>query len=294
MATPTIDASEPAEASPLEPYDREAAVEIAEVKHPGGGPLSKAADALHRPLDRIVDAAFDTAVGEAVDRVLSEAVERIQDASSWTVRETQIVEKFRDRGHSVGTLPDAASLTLEQVDDVVGHLNRKYRLLAFAEGTVTGAAGLPGMLVDIPLVLGIAIRGTTELAAHYGFYPLDAHEKRYVLDLVSVAASPTLEMREASLGSLDEASAELGSRRSEAETVLAMQVVERLAESIVARLARGKIAQGIPLVGAFIGGGFNRWFVGQVMQLAEAVYRERFLVRRYGLEAVRRAQQVHS
>lgn len=289
--TPTTGTTPDSEPETLSPYDREAALEIAELKDPEGGLLSRVADAVHRPLDKLADAAFDTKVGEAVDDALSKVIELLQAGSTWTIREEKILADFRDDGHPVQAFDDIAELGLETVDDVVGNLGRKYRILAMVEGTAIGAVGAAGVAIDIPLILGIAIRGATEAAGYYGFFPFTDEEKGYVLDLVSTAASPTREMRRTSLAALDDAGRDLATgRRAEAETVLAIQAVERLAESIVARMARGKVAQGVPLVGAFIGGGFNRWFVGQVMQLAEAMYRERFLIRRYGADAVRRAQ----
>ena len=272
----------------LSAYDREALHEIAEFKDPDKGWLSKAADAIHRPVDRAAEAAFDTAAGERVDEALSKVMKKLQDAATWTVRKDAILDDFQDDGHDISSLEDIEKLELEAVEDVIGHLARKYRVIALAEGTTVGAAGAAGIVVDIPLVLGIAIRGTTEFAAYYGFYPFTASERAYALDLVSAAASPTHEVRQKNLAGLDAYGDQVaGGRRNEAEAVLGIQAVERIATSLVSRMARGKVAQSVPLVGAFIGGGFNRWFVGQVMEMAEMMYRERFLIRRYGLDTVR-------
>ena len=272
----------------LTAYEREALHEIAEFKHPDKGMLSKAADAIHRPVDKAAEKAFDTVAGSKVDEALSKVMEKLHDAATWTVRDDEILEEFRDDGHEVQEFTDIAGLSLEAVEDVIGHLGRKYRVMALAEGTVVGAAGAPGIVVDVPLVLGIALRGTTEFAGYYGFYPFSEQEKAYVIDLVSAASSPTHELRQKSLKGLNEyGDGAATGRAAEAETVLGIQAVERVIVSIVSRLARGKAAQSVPLLGAFIGGGFNRWFVGQVVQMAEMMYRERFLIRKHGLETVR-------
>tara|TARA_B100001750_G_scaffold178446_1_gene146772 strand:+ start:4093 stop:4941 length:849 start_codon:yes stop_codon:yes gene_type:complete len=274
--------------STLTAYEREALHEIAEFRNPERGLLSKAADAIHRPVDKAAEAAFDTAAGAKVDEALSKVMEKLHDAATWTVREDAILKDFREADLPVKDFGDIANRGLEEVEDVIGHLARKYRVLALAEGTAVGAVGAAGFLVDIPLVLGLALRGTTEFAAYYGFYPFEEAEKAYVLDLVSAASSPTHELRQKSMAGLSEwGDGAATGRMAEAETVLGIQAVERIATSIVSRMARGKAAQGVPLLGAFIGGGFNRWFVGQVMEMAEMMYRERFLIRKHGLETVR-------
>ena len=138
------------------------------------------------------------------------------------------------------------------------------------------------MVVDIPLIITIAMRGVTETAAYYGFDPADDHEKVFALNVVAAASAPTQALRRTSITELTEHSKGLVAGTSPTATVLSIQFVERVVESIIARLARGKISQVVPVVGSLIGGGFNRWFVAQVMQTAESMYRERFMVRVHG------------
>jgi len=262
------------------PYDFEAISEIEEVKNPRVRWLSNFANQTHEPIDKIGGALFETEVGGWLGGALATVLRAMHDTVTWTVREDAILQKFVDADHPIETFEQVSSLALENVDDVVGKLARKYRIAATMEGALVGATGFAGMLADIPLVLSIALRGITEFAAYYGFYPFNEAEKRYALELLSAAASPTLKSRQESLALLDDRAPHWSSG-SDKDAVFAAQVVERLLEGILSRMARGKVAQTIPLVGALIGGGFNRWFVAQVMSLAEALYRERFLMRAY-------------
>ena len=54
------------------------------------------------------------------------------------------------------------------------------------------------------------------------------------------------------------------------------EFVKKLAASLLSR----KLAQGIPLIGGVIGGGFNFYFVRDVGHVAQQVYRRRVLARR--------------
>lgn len=236
-----------------------------------------------RPIDRLGDAAFDSTVGKHVSAAVSKAIETINDAATWSVQTDEIFDTFREKGYEPRALRDVAHMPLEDVEDVRGRLGLKYKSLATAEGFVVGAAGAAGLAADVPLILGIAFRAVTEYATYYGFDIDDDAERRYALDQVSAASSPSQETRTQALAHLDERNAEMSSQQEirEAEAVLTMQFVEKLAESLTVRLSRGKLGQAVPLVGDFVGAGFNGWFVAQVTDLAEAMYRERFLMRKY-------------
>ncbi len=266
----------------LSPYEQEAWLEIYDFKNPDSNWLSAASDALQKPIDKISKRAFDSKVGETVEAVLSSVVSAMNDLATWSVRTDAILEAFTDRKHAVDDFSDIQKLSLEQVEEVIGHLGRKYRTIAAVEGSVTGSFSAPGMVVDIPLILTIAMRGVTETAAYYGYFPATDEERVFAMNVVAAASAPTPSRRQSAIVDLTEHSVDLVSGTSPATTVLSIQFVERVMESIVARMARGKIGQVVPMFGSLIGGGFNRWFVAQVMQTAEMMYRERFLVRAHG------------
>jgi hypothetical protein len=267
------------------PYEFEALAEIEDVKNPNVRWLSQFANAAHEPLDKLSATVFDTEVGSWLGGALASVLGTIHDGATWTVREQAILKDFERDGGTLTSFSEIPELSLERVDDAVGKLGRKYRIAAMVEGSLVGATGIAGMLADIPLIISIALRGVTEYAAYYGFYPLDDAEKRFVLDLVSTAAAPTLKTRQESLALLAQPDTHPGGTPAAAEdAIVASRAVEGLVEGILARMARGKVAQAIPLFGALIGGGFNRWFVAQVMSLAEALYRERFLIRRHSAD----------
>lgn len=266
----------------LTPYEQEAWQEIYDFKNPDSNWLSAVSNALQKPIDKLGDKAFDTAVGEAVESTLASSVSAMNDAATWTLRDDGILKKFAKQDYEVSEYADIRKLSLEEIEDVSGNLGRKYRTLAAVEGAAAGYLGAPGMVIDIPLVLTIAMRGANETAAYYGFYPATDQEKVFAMNVVAAASAPTPKLRRTALEDLTAHSASMVDGASTATTVLSIQFVERVIESIVARVARGKIGQFVPMFGSLVGGGFNRWFVAQVMETAEMMYRERFLALVHG------------
>lgn len=59
--------------------------------------------------------------------------------------------------------------------------------------------------------------------------------------------------------------------------------VQQVAKALGIRLTKAKLGQIIPAIGALVGGGFNAYFTSKTTQAAYYLYRERFLLARYGL-----------
>jgi hypothetical protein len=66
------------------------------------------------------------------------------------------------------------------------------------------------------------------------------------------------------------------------QRLLTVQIVKKIAEALGIRLTKAKLAQVLPVIGAVVGGGFNAWFLAEVTETASYVYRERFLMEKYG------------
>jgi len=66
---------------------------------------------------------------------------------------------------------------------------RDYRLMATAEGAVTGAGGFLLGLADFPLLLGLKLKLLFDVAACYGYDVRDYSERLYVLHVFQLAFS---------------------------------------------------------------------------------------------------------
>ncbi len=66
---------------------------------------------------------------------------------------------------------------ISRCDELVQGVLEENRMIALAEGGVTGAVGIVGALIDLPLVLFISLRAVYQIAHCYGF-DLDGEEGR--------------------------------------------------------------------------------------------------------------------
>jgi hypothetical protein len=265
-------------------YERRALRQIERLKNPEPSRLSSALDAINGTISRAAGAILKNKIGESVSKGIERVVETINHGASWTVREEVVLRAFRDGGHALHERSDILQLPLRDVDKTVRRHAAKSKSQAFAIGASTGLLGAPGIALDIPSVFGVALRAINEYGAYYGVDVSIDDEKAFVLLILATASTPTFEERQKAMEELTKVSLLLAGRdpRSESRRVLSTQLVARLANTIAVRLVQSKPAQGIPIVGAGFAAAFDVWFLHEVMRLAFQLYRERFLIQRYG------------
>ena len=268
------------------PYERAALREIDAFKNPPPTVMSWLMSALDVPFAKAADKVLDTKVGDLVGRGVQGLVGLLDDGASWSVRTRAIFEEYRQAGYAVQKLDDIAGLPLERADRVVAYVAAKYKMLALAEGAATGTAGLAGLVADVPLVVGLALRAVNEYATYYGFDVAQPVERAVVLDVLAAGSSPTMASRRLALAELGRVGAMYATQAAwgELEKMGGIEAVKKVAQVIGVRLSRAKLAQVVPLFGAAVGGGVNAWYMATVTQTAYLLYRERFLMRTYGPE----------
>lgn len=144
---------------------------------------------------------------------------------------------------------------LRALDRQAGKVTLQTSVLTAAEGTVLGLLGIG--LPDIPIFLGVLLRGLYEVALSYGF-PYDTEtEKIYLLNLISSALG-IAEKREACPQTVDEA-------------------LTGAAKALTQRLLLAKFIQGIPFVG-ITGGAANLVIYRKIAGYAAFQYKKRYLL----------------
>ena len=208
----------------------------------------------------------------------------LNDGAQWSVRPRAVYADFAKSGIQIGSHRDILALDLEQIDRALGWLDVKYKTIAAAEGGSTGAAGLPGIPVDIVAIVGINLRAIGEYATYCGFDTSAQPERLFALNVLTYASSPTDSAKQAALAQLVRIAKDVAAKKAwkELEKHSFVIIIQKLAAIIGQRLTKAKLAQMIPYLGAGIGAGFNAYFTAKVCDAAFFLYRERFLAEKYG------------
>lgn len=265
----------------MDAYEKKARDEVELWMNPPRTWFDDALRTLNAPIEAAADWAMDTSVGEAVAKAVEGCVSLINDAASWSVREEAVYSEFRDNGHTkVTAAKDIAELSLEKVETTLGYLGAKYKTVAAAEGAGAGALGLPGIAIDVPVIIGLALRAVAEYGTYYGYSMDSEGERRVVIGILGAAsAGKSLAAKQTAMAQLAKAVTMAGKRVAwrELERLGVVMGMKKLAEQLGIRLTKAKLAQAVPGVGAFVGAGFNAWYMDKVCETAFMVYRARFL-----------------
>jgi hypothetical protein len=247
------------------------------------GLARQAADLAMRPVDWAVGQVVPPEVLDRLSEAVGQALGYLNDASTWTFEEEDVLEKARARGIDAEGVEALRDVPLEELDPLARGFFNQNALLAAIEG---GGASLGGPLLiaaDVPLLFTINFRVIQQVAASYGF-PLRAPEfQPLVVSIYNVAASNSRDAKHAALRELSVAAAafahETGYRGRRAQDTFREQnrhVPRELAKNLAAR----KLGQLIPIAGAAVGAGVNYWFTEQTAETSSMLFRSLYLERK--------------
>ena len=147
------------------------------------------------------------------------------------------------------------------------------RLAASASGAATGFAGLPGLLIDIPVTTALMLRSIAEIARDHGEDITSDDGKRACLEVLAQGGSRT-EGEDAELG--------YWSTRAGLSHLSLAMLTRTVATRLGLTLSEKALAQMVPVAGAVAGGGLNWIFMGYYQDMARVHFTIREIERRTG------------
>lgn len=162
---------------------------------------------------------------------------------------------------------------LKQIDRSISADGLKTLGFTAAEGTVLGLLGIG--LPDIPIFIGVLLKGIYETALKYGYSYEDDQEKFYILQLI-----------EAALAREDRAQlnqrTDLTGSKIDCGTLPPVRLEHQMrqtANTMAVDMLSIKFIQGMPLIGV-IGGASNAIYFNKIMKYARIKYKKRYLNRK--------------
>jgi hypothetical protein len=182
--------------------------------------------------------------------------------------------------------------------------DRLHRSLVLASGALGGAAGLPGLVLELPFSLTVMLRSIADHAAAQGEDLSEVASRLECLAVFAYGSAPAQRVGEsayfatrAALARAVSQAAELilerglagalGETGAPAMTGLVARIAQRLGVTVTDKAA----AQLVPLLGAAGGAAVNALFIRHYQDTAWAHFTVRRLERAHGTDAVRLAYE---
>ncbi len=273
-------------------YERQALADIQAWKEPSSGWMSSVSDATSSTWNDVTDLIHRIpGVDWTMENVISGLVELTNEITQDSVWTDAVYRDFRKRGFDVNEPVHIRKLDLEHIDSVTGGLEQKYMSLATAEGAATGLAGAAGIAPDMIALVSINLRAAGEYAAYCGFDVRQPEERVYALELLDYVATSGNNRKDLTVAPAVRTASKAARTQGLQllEQVGVGNAVELIARRLGIHLTKKKMAQMVPVTGAVIGGGLNYMYTRKVCRTARNLYRERFLIAKYGPEIVQAA-----
>lgn len=271
--------------NPISEYDRLAIEAIRAWKNPSeswySGAQKKASVAWNNITELVHKIPGVDWTMENVVKGLLELTNEITQDSVWT---DAVIKDFQSSGHNVTSLEEIQQLTLEEIDRVCSGLDKKYTGLATVEGAATGVAGAAGMVPDLVALVSINLRAAGEYATYFGFNMKEPAERLFALQILDRVAQPSNNTKNVTIAPAVRTASRVARQTGTQvlEQIGVGNAVEAIARRLGIALTEKKLAQMVPVTGAFIGGSLNYLYTTTVCKTAYFLYSERFLCGKYG------------
>lgn len=211
----------------------------------------------------------------------------LEGANELALKLTQREQVLRAAG--AVDLDELLQSDLARCDTIAQRVRRQAVGLSAIGGAVSGVAGAPGLVLDVPVLLTLSLHTIHRSGLCYGYDSLAESERPYAVGVFALASANTLEEKAAALAALREhdgtetAAIRDGLERAaqrEFSKGAAIFSLHNLARQLGTNLARRKAASALPIVGALVGGAVNAWYLHDLAQTARyAFHARRFLER---------------
>lgn len=258
-------------------YLAKARVEIRDWEAAKPGYVSHVADFVLNSVERLSAGVIPPHAQMKIERSVASAIVELQRVArdSFNAEDTRaLVKAQKAKG-------------LEAMDLAAQEYWNQHLALAAVEGGATGVAGLAGLAIDVPTLLGLALRAIHQIGTCYGYALSDPLEREYALQVLRLGSSGNVQVKVKFSVSVNELELILRERswkrlsdeqaRRQINRMSLLLALRQFAKTLALQLLRRKALQIIPVTGALVGAGFNAQFLNDVCRAAYMSYRRRKL-----------------
>ncbi len=276
--------------------------EIEDWKETGPGFLNAATHVATKPLIWAADKLIPAEIKDKFSSVGEAIADKLQDASQWTVRETEVLKATKEFEIDSATIIELQNASVFDLNHVAEEFVKFNTRLAAAEGFGTGLLGWPGLLADLPALFVLNFRMMYQIALSFGYRVEPSKEEGaepfevgYMLRIFKVATSASTESKTVALQELKQYEddhpdgiARVGGdyTRNQFGKNAAINISRIIINQIVKETLARKAITSIPGIGAVLTAGFNYYYVQDVGRTAIMIYQERFLLDKKGRKKI--------
>lgn len=220
-------------------------------------------------LDKMTPAFIQNKIAELV----AELGNYIQTGGRYLISERGMIEKVKKESKvkDIESIADIANLPIEKMISLSEELQQNRVKLATVQGASTGIGGIFTLAIDIPVVLGMALKTLQEIAILHGYDPNEKLERVFIVKCLQFSSADIVG-KEAILKELS--TMHENSKASE-NMISQLQGWQEVFFTYRDQFGWKKLFQMIPIAGILFGAYANRSMIQDVAEAGMMLYRKR-------------------
>lgn len=226
---------------------------------------------------KILDKLTPKFIQEKIAILIDELVSYVQNGGKYLVSEKTMMRHIQKHTlQSISTLQDIQQMPIEDMIELSEKLQKNRANIATVQGASTGFGGVFTLAIDIPVILGIALKTLQEIALIHGYDPNEKTERIFIVKCLQFASSDIVG-KEAILKELTQ---NFEQPRSAENMVSQLQGWQEVFFTYRDNFGMKKLFQMIPIAGMIFGAFINKSMINDIAEAGMMLYRKRRVLER--------------
>ncbi|WP_068985878.1 EcsC family protein [Lysinibacillus xylanilyticus] len=231
-------------------------------------------DKLGRIPFKILDKMTPTFLQNKIALLVDELGSYIQTGGKYLINEQAMMQKIRNQSsfQNIFAISDISQMPLEDMIALSDKLQNERVKFATVQGASTGFGGIFTLAIDIPLILGMALKTLQEIAIIHGYDPNDKMERIFIVKCLQFSSADIVGKE----AILKELSSMYDTHNNAAENMISqLQGWKEVFFTYRDQFGWKKLFQMIPIAGMIFGAFANKGMMQDVAEAGIMLYRKR-------------------
>lgn len=226
---------------------------------------------------KILDKLTPKFIQEKISVFIDELVSYIQTGGKYLVSEQAMLRHIQKQTlHSVSSLEDIQQMPLADMIELSEKLQKNRANIATVQGASTGFGGIFTLAIDIPVILGLALKTLQEIAMIHGYNPNDKQERIFIVKCIQFASSDIVGKEQI----LKELTTTFNNPNSTENMMSQLKGWQEVFYTYRDNFGMKKLFQMIPIAGMIFGAIINKSMIQDIAEAGIMLYRKRRVLER--------------
>lgn len=226
---------------------------------------------------KILDKLTPKFIQEKISAFIDELVSYIQTGGKYLVSEQAMLRHIQKQTlHSASSLEDIQQMPLADMIELSEKLQKNRANIATVQGASTGFGGIFTLAIDIPVILGLALKTLQEIAMIHGYNPNDKQERIFIVKCIQFASSDIVGKEQI----LKELTTTFNNPNSTENMMSQLKGWQEVFYTYRDHFGMKKLLQIIPIAGMLFGAIINKSMIEDIAEAGIMLYRKRRVLER--------------